>query len=114
MKLDLKSAFLAEVRRPGGEAPLKFDAPRCALEHVVAGKRDGQLWVQEFYDRSWREASTVRFIKGSDVIGPMGPDFIPVDGTREAKFIKDHGGRAYAFAEINAALLHGVTQGEVP
>ncbi len=37
-------------------------------------------------------ATSVRFVIGSDVIGAMGPDLVPVDPARVAKFEKDHGG----------------------
>ncbi len=41
---------------------------------------------------------------GSDVVGPMGDDLIPVAEHAE-RFARDHGGRVLAFDEVDAAVL---------
>src|SRR5256885_5466073 len=100
MKIDPESAFVAELDQK------KFDTPRCALlEWLASGKR-GKVRVQDYYDRAPHAASDVRFVTGSDVIGPMGPELVPVDAARVAKFEKDHGGtRALALADIDEKAL---------
>jgi hypothetical protein len=34
----------------------------------------------------------VRFVTGSDVVGPMGPDLVPVAAESAARFARDHNG----------------------
>ena len=102
MKIDPTSAFRAELTTNG--KVLAFDTPRCALTAYRA--QGGALRVQEFYSRVWVSASDVRFVKGSDVQGPMGPDLVPVEPTKVEKFQHDHvGGRAYALAEVDDGAL---------
>jgi hypothetical protein len=100
MKIDPASPFLAEL---DGR---KFDTPRCALIEWVSGGKRGTVSVQDYYDRAKHPASDVRFVTGSDVVGPMGAELVPVDESRVAKFEKDHGGtRALALADIDEKAL---------
>jgi NosL len=102
MKIDPNSAFRAEVVIDGKTNG--FDTAQCALTAYRA--HGGTLRVQEFYSRGWVQGSTVRFVKGSDVLGPMGPDLIAVDPARVEKFQHDHGGtHVYALAEIDDGAL---------
>jgi hypothetical protein len=64
--------------------------------------------VREYYDAKgpMRDASTLRFVVGGDVVGPMGPDLVPVEPSRVTKFIQDHGAdRAYTVDEISPEVL---------
>jgi hypothetical protein len=100
MKIDPASPFVSEL---DGK---KFDTPRCALSEWLAAKKSGTVSVQDYYDRARRPASEVRFVAGSDVVGPMGAELVPVDAARVAKFEKDHGGtRALALADIDEKAL---------
>jgi hypothetical protein len=109
MKIDFESPWRAELLGPS--PTVEFDSPRCALlawrnRRVVAK----QLLVQEFYDRAWRDGAEVRFVWGSDVVGPMGADFVPVDPTRVGKFLTDHhASRALALSEITSDVLAELT-----
>lgn len=101
MKIDPQSVFRSEIVSPGS-APLAFDTPRCA---ILSFRNDAGVGavirVQEFYDRTVRDANDVRFVVGSDVIGPMGADYIPVAPDRTPKFMQDHAGlRILRFDEI--------------
>lgn len=93
MRIDPKSAWLAELVTSDG-AVVSFDTPQCALRawrsNAVAAT---SLRVHEYYDRAMRDAGTLRFVIGSDVKGPMGPDLVPVDPSRVSKFMQDHAGR---------------------
>jgi len=104
MKLDPQSPWSAEI--DDGSSMSHFDTPRCALtKWLVSGKR-GTVRVQDYYDRGLHPASDVRFVLGSDVVGPMGTDLVPVDVTRVAKFEKDHGGtRALAIDDIDIQAI---------
>ncbi len=62
--------------------------------------------MHEYYDTQMRSGNDVVFVIGSDVDGPMGPDFVPVDPTKAKKFIADHAGkRAIPLAEITPPVL---------
>ncbi len=101
MKIEASSAFRSEIASASG-APLVYDTPRCAILSFRADAGSGAtLRVQEFYDRSFRDASELRFVVGSDVIGPMGADYIPVAPALTPKFLKDHAGeRVLTLSEI--------------
>jgi copper chaperone NosL len=103
MKLDPASAWTTELTGPH---PEKYDTPRCALtawrkgEHEATGVR-----VVEYYDRVARDGADVAFVVGSDVLGPMGPDVVPVAPDRVDRFVKDHGGKKLTLAEVTAQVL---------
>jgi len=100
MKIDPASPFVAEWDEK------KFDTPRCALSEWLSGGKRGTVRVQDYYDRTSHPASDVRFVTGSDVVGPMGAELVPVDAARVGKFQKDHGGtRALALADIDEKAL---------
>lgn len=103
MKMDATSAFAAELV---DGTTKHFDTPRCALSTWVEGGKHGTVRVQDYYDRVLHPAEDVRFVIGSDVVGPMGAELVPVDAARVAKFEKDHGGtRALSLAEIDTQAL---------
>jgi copper chaperone NosL len=100
MKIDPASPWNAELDAE------RFDTPRCALATWLDGGKHGTVRVQDYYDRALHPASDVRFVIGSDVVGPMGPDLVPVDAARVGKFEKDHGGtRALALTDLDEKAL---------
>ena len=106
MKIDPASAWRADLVSEGG-ALIHFDTPRCALTSWRTGKTAARaIRLQEFYDRTWKDGGDLRFALGSDVLGPMGPDLVPIDPSRAAKFRADHGATdVVALAEITPSLL---------
>lgn len=109
MKIDRSSSWRAEVVAQDGSVR-SFDTPRCALRAWItpagAAGPPKALRVQEYYDRAFRDATELRFVVGSDVVGPMGPDFVPVDSGHVEKFLRDHAGsRQIRLAEIDANVL---------
>lgn len=106
MRIDPASPWRAELVAEDGSAT-SFDTPRCALVHWRSGKsRARTLRVQEYYERTPRDANDVRFVVGGDVVGPMGPDFVPVDPSRVSKFIQDHAAeRSFRLEEISLETL---------
>lgn len=109
MKLDPSSAWRADLVLANGDAA-HFDTPRCALLAWRAGKTPAKsLRVQEFYDRTWRDGSELRFALGSDVLGPMGPDVVPIDPARAAKFTADHAAtRVASLDDLTQAMLESL------
>lgn len=62
--------------------------------------------VTDFYDLVSIDARAAFFVEGSDVLGPMGAEFVP-HATREAaaEFLRDHKGkRILTFAEVEAEV----------
>jgi copper chaperone NosL len=106
MKIDPASAWRAVLVSTAGPL-VQFDTPRCALLSWRTGKTAASaIRVQEFYDRTWKDGAELRFAFGSDVLGPMGPDVVPIDPARAAKFRADHGASdIVALAEITPSLL---------
>lgn len=106
MKVDPSSAWRADLVAADGTTS-SFDTPRCALTSWRSGKSQAvSLRVQEYYERTWRNAEELRFVIGGDVVGPMGPDLVPVDPSRATKFIQDHGAdRALRLDEITTDVL---------
>ena len=62
-----------------------------------------EIYVTEYYTLKISKASEVLFIVGSDVLGPMGHELIPVKGEDAAKiFMIGHlGDKAFRFDEIH-------------
>jgi nitrous oxide reductase accessory protein NosL len=105
MPIDPASPWRADLVTDG--APVAFDTPRCALLAWRTGRVAARaLRVQEFYERAWRDAGELRFVAGSDVVGPMGADLVPVDPARTTKFLSDHhGARAYELSSVTSDVL---------
>lgn len=77
-----------------GEAGREFDTPKCALRSSVTPAR---LRFKEYYSGEAQAGAQLRFVIGSDVLGPMGEDLVPVDPETANQFVQEHGGEAYTF-----------------
>ncbi len=103
MKLDPTSSWTTELR---GGSPEKYDTPRCALTAWRRGRASTTgVKVVEYYDRAPRDGAEVSFVVGSDVLGPMGPDAVPVAKDRADRFVKDHGGRKLGLDDLTLHVL---------
>ncbi|MCC6130611.1 MAG: nitrous oxide reductase accessory protein NosL [Acidobacteria bacterium] len=102
--------WIAIVEDKDGTA-LFFDGPKDMLKYVFnpAKYRPGRsasgitrIWVTEFYGLTRIDARKALYISGSDVLGPMGHDLVPLSTRAEAEeFLRDHKGRRiYSFDEI--------------
>lgn len=109
MKIDSNSPWRADLVRADGTR-VHFDTPRCALTAWRTGRVEASgIVLQEFYDRTWRKGDELRFALGSDVMGPMGIDVVPVDPARADKFTTDHHAtKTVTLAEIDAKVLDGL------
>jgi copper chaperone NosL len=53
-----------------------------------------QLWVSEYYSTRPTRVEELFFVSGSDVLGPMGEELVPIAGKESAEtFLRDHGGK---------------------
>ena len=106
MKIDPASAWRTELVGADGTVT-SFDTPRCAFMSWRNGSSTAStLRVQDYYERRWKNADALRFVVGGDVLGPMGPDLVPVDPSQVTKFIQDHGAdRALRVEEVTSTVL---------
>ncbi|PNU20556.1 nitrous oxide reductase accessory protein NosL [Geothermobacter hydrogeniphilus] len=76
-----------------------FDGPKDLFRQFFSLDEAGlksvrEVWVTEYYSTQPIPADEVYFIGGSDVLGPMGEDLVPVKGRKAAEtFLRDHGGK---------------------
>jgi hypothetical protein len=89
---------------------LAFDTPACVFRYRFSPRGAGlrEAWMTEYYGPAGvrTDARTLRYVAGSDLVGPMGPDLVPVHPDRVATFRRDHRGRAdYAFDAVTPAVL---------
>lgn len=72
------------------------------------------MGVTDYYSTERIEATGAWYVIGSDVLGPMGHEFLPLDTEADAKeFMADHKGkRILRFAEVGAALPMALDAGK--
>ncbi len=81
-----------------------FDMPRYARGH--RGQDIARIGVTEYYELKRIDARQAWFVIGSDVLGPMGHELIPLATQADAEaFLNDHKGRRILrFDEVTRAL----------
>jgi len=76
-----------------------FDGPKDLFRHFLsldaaAVETVREVWLTEYYSAQPVLAKEVYLIGGSDVLGPMGEEMVPVAGRETAEtFLRDHGGK---------------------
>ncbi len=72
------------------------------------------IGVTDYYQVTRIDARNAWYVIGSDVLGPMGHELIPLTTAAEAEeFLKDHHGkRIVRFADVTPALLQALDQGQ--
>ncbi len=88
------------------------DLGKYAPDHKAADIAG--IWVTEFYGLSKINARQALFVVGSDVLGPMGHEFVPLATRADAEdFLKEHKGkRIVGFEQASAALAVKLDQGK--
>jgi copper chaperone NosL len=89
-----------------------LDLPRWAPGHRAQDIE--RVGVTEYYGLTLIDARQAWYVVGSDVLGPMGHELIPL-GTREdaQEFLRDHKGRRILrFDEVDPNLLNGLDIGQ--
>ena len=117
MYVSLYPAWLAQVVLEDGTV-LFFDGSKDLFRYLTARDRfapekiDVELaatLVTSYYDVKSIAASEAWFVLGSDVLGPMGAEFVPLRTRTEAQeFVSDHGGRLVRFQDVTAELLRSL------
>ncbi len=107
MVIDERSRFLAQIGGPSGVR--SFDTPKCALTVWLTEGRRGALHLIEHYSGKPVVATEIVFAEGSDVLGPMGHDLIPVAREHAARFQRDHAAkRLLELGELTKELVEGL------
>ena len=105
MKIDPASPWVSYVTIAGKEQA--FDTPSCAFDAWRKGApRISGGRFREYYSQELKPAEELRFVRGSDVVGPMGPDIVPVAAETARRFARDHNGAPPRTAE---EMLQGET-----
>jgi|SoiMethySBSTD1v2_1073268.scaffolds.fasta_scaffold275856_3 copper chaperone NosL len=106
MKIDPASPWVSYVTIDGKEQA--FDTPSCAMAAWrKATPQVGGARFREYYSQELKPVGELRFVRGSDVTGPMGPDLVPVAAPTAGRFARDHNGAPPQTAEQ-------IVQGEAP
>lgn len=91
-----------------------FDGPKDLFRYLVkegeTATRDAEIWVTDYYTTKPLRAREAVYIAGSDVLGPMGAELIPLASTDLAEsFRTDHGGgEVLAFDDVDADVLRSL------
>ena len=98
------------VFRDGSQ--LYFDGCKDLFRYYFAQtvperQRVASIHVTEYYSTRLMQVEDLFFVLGSDVLGPMGRELIPVAGKENAQtFLRDHRGTDILnFDQLNAAKL---------
>jgi copper chaperone NosL len=113
--------WIASVRHPDGTI-YHFDGAKDLFKYLLEPGRyspdrqdrpPGDAVVTEYYDLKRIDARTASYVIGSDVLGPMGHELVPLATAAEAEeFLRDHKGRRIvAFEEVDAGLLRALDAG---
>jgi copper chaperone NosL len=76
-------------------------APKRTRDEIVS------MFVSEYYKAAPIDATKAFYVIGSDVLGPMGHELVPLASKAEAEeFMRDHRGkRILSFEEVTPAVL---------
>lgn len=88
-----------------------LDLPRWAPGHQA--ENIVTVGVTEYYGLGLIDAYQAWYVIGSDVLGPMGHELIPLESEEDAMaFLKDHGGvRILRHGDVTQELLEGLDRG---
>jgi nitrous oxide reductase accessory protein NosL len=88
-----------------------LDMPRWAPGHRA--EDIDAIGVTEYYGLTRIDAHSAWYVIGSDVLGPMGHELIPLETQADAKeFLHDHGGRRILrFRDITLDIVVGLDEG---
>lgn len=87
------------------------DLARWAPGHDL--KNIASIGVTEYYSVGMIDARKAYYVIGSDVLGPMGHELIPLETEQDAQeFLTDHQGiKILRFDDVNAGLLKNLDNG---
>ena len=109
MVLDPSSRWRVDAKAADGGVA-SFDTPKCAFTwafgHAVA---PAALTFRAYYGQQSAAGDALSFAVGSDVQGPMGDDFVPVEPALATKFRAEHEAKQMLAAkEITREMAEGM------
>lgn len=89
-----------------------FDPPKYVAGH--SREMMTAIWVTDYYNLQPTDAKTAFYVTGSDVLGPMGHEFVPLATEADAQeFLKEHKGRRILrFDEVTKDLPQRLDAGK--
>ena len=93
--------WIVQLHLPNDEV-MMFDGVKDMLKYYFEPDKYGAgtqiktatIYVKDYYTQNWIKGDKAYYVKGSDVTGPMGHEFIPFAGEAAAvSFKKDHHGK---------------------
>lgn len=111
-------AFLAEIAFKDGFRAY-FDGPKDMFRYYFEpdkyhpGRKIADIaavYVTDYYSLEMIDGKQAFYISGSDVMGPMGNELIPVGGEPQARtFMEDHKGKALLrFNEVTLEIVNSL------
>ncbi len=104
----------SKVTTKGGD--VWFCSPRCmfitTLDKEKAPKEIQGIRVVDYYSTKSFDAKTAYYVTGSDILGPMGHDFVPVkDKAAADDFKKEHkGDKVLKFDEVSLETVKAIVK----
>lgn len=95
-------------------APRFFDGPKDLFRFLASeegkGIAEAEIWVTDYYTTKPLNAREVVYVAGSDVLGPMGAELVPLATAALAEsFRTDHGGgEVLSFDDVDEAVLRSL------
>jgi copper chaperone NosL len=113
--------WIAVVRYRDGHAHF-FDGSKDMFKYLHDYARYAQghrrediegIYVTDFYSLGKMDARKAFYVIGSDVLGPMGHEFVPLETRADAEeFLKDHKGKQIlTFEQVGADTVERVDNG---
>lgn len=111
-------SWLAQVVFSDGTCA-SFDGPKDMFKYLFDLRKYNPkkslgdiagLWVTDYYATKWIDGKQARYVIGSDVLGPMGHELVPLGSDKAAQsFAKDHAGaRILKFDEVDLNLVESM------
>ncbi len=105
--------WVTRLTTPRGE--LFFDGVKDMMAYYHAPQMYGgqeneqitDIFVRDYYNQQWIDGTTAYFVVGSDVLGPMGHEFIPfqtMDAARSFE-VDHHGKNILTFDKISGEMV---------
>ena len=113
--------WVTRLTTPRGE--LFFDGVKDMMAYYhnpamyggQAGENFFNIFVRDYYSQKWIDGTRAYYVTGSDVLGPMGHEFIPFETMDAAhSFEKDHHGKnILLFEDISADMVMAMKKGHM-
>ena len=111
--------WLTQARLSDGRVAM-FDGPKDMFvynlapdEYGAKGAKVVDIIVKDYYTQKWIDGRKAFYVTGSDVLGPMGHEFVPFDSREAAEnFQKDHHGKKIVtMNDITSELVQSMRMG---